>query len=96
MKTTIGLALIVVAAMTSSTFANSGSNPTSSDVDKILQGHASGGDTARSTSNPDVSYRVLANGNIEKTNSRYNRIEVTKPSWWLGMSPRQRDSWAGR
>ncbi|MGO4558547.1 hypothetical protein [Mesorhizobium sp. 2RAF21] len=96
MKTTVVYALLIAAAMTSSALANSGSNPTSNGVDKILQGHGSSGDTAKSTSNPDVSYRVLANGDIEKANSRYNRVEITKPSWWLGMSPRQRDSWAGR
>lgn len=94
MKKTIGYALIIVAAMTSTALANSGSNSTNSDVSKILQGHGSSGDTARSASNPDVSYRVLPNGNIEKTNSRYNRVEIVKPSWRLGMSRREQD--AGR
>lgn len=96
MKNTIGYALIIVAAMTTASFANSGSNTASSDIDKILQGHGSSGDTAKSASNPDVSYRVLDNGKIEKTNARYNRVEIVKPSWRLGMSQRERESWAGR
>ena len=95
MKNTIGYALIIVVASASAAFANSGSNPTSSGIDKILQGHGSPGDAAKSVSNPDVSYRVLPNGKIEKTNDRYDRVEIVKPSWRLGMGPRERDSWAG-
>lgn len=92
----IGYALIIVAATASSAFANSGANPTSSYLDKILQGHGVNGDTAKSMSNPDVSYRVLPNGNIEKTNKRSGRVETVPPSWRLGMSPRERRGWVGR
>ncbi|TWI38825.1 hypothetical protein [Mesorhizobium tianshanense] len=96
MKHTIGYALIVFAAMTSTSVASSGTNPTSSGIDRVLQGHGSAGETAKSASNPDISYRVLDNGEIQKTNSAYDRVEVVSPSWWQGMSTRQRDSWAGR
>ncbi len=92
MHKTIGYALIIVATTATAAFANSGSNPTSSGLDRILQGHGSAGEAAGSVSNPDISYRVLANGNLEKTNTRYNRVEIVKPSW----SPGQRASWAGR
>ncbi|MBR2691656.1 MAG: hypothetical protein IKE42_27690 [Aquamicrobium sp.] len=92
MHKTIGYALIIVAATATGAFANSGSNPTNSELDRILQGHGSAGEAAGSVSNPDISYRVLANGDLEKTNTRYNRVEIVKPSWSQG----QRASWAGR
>lgn len=80
MKHTIGYALIVFAAMTSASVASSGTNPTSSGIGKVPQGHGSASHTAESTSNPDTSYQVLDNSQILKTNSH----------------PRQRASWAGR
>ena len=96
MKHTIGYALIVFAAMTSTSVASSGTNPTSSGIDRVLQGHGSAGETAKSASNPDISYQVLDNGEIQKTNSAYDRVDVVRPSWWQGMSTRQRDGWAGQ
>lgn len=73
-------------------FANSGSNVPASTLDKILQGHGMPGDTAMSTSNPDVLYRVTDSGTIVKVNSRFDTEEIVQPSWRLGMSVRMHES----
>ncbi|TIN30264.1 MAG: hypothetical protein E5Y31_08235 [Mesorhizobium sp.] len=71
MKHTIGYALIVFAAMTGA--ANSGTNSTSPRIGEVLHSHGSTGETTKSASNPDISSQVLDNGDIEKTDSPYNR-----------------------
>ncbi|WP_137935369.1 hypothetical protein [Mesorhizobium comanense] len=94
MKHTIGYALIVFAAMTG--VANSGTNSTSPRIGEVLHGHGSTGETTKSASNPVISSQVLDNGDLEKTASPYDRVEVVSPPSWQGGSPRQRANWAGR
>ncbi|MER9330959.1 hypothetical protein [Mesorhizobium sp. M0488] len=94
MKHTIGYALIVLAAMTG--VAHSGTNSTSPRIGEVLHGHGSTGEARKSASNSDISSQVLDKGDIEKTDSPYNRVEAVSPSSWQGGSPRQRASWAGR
>ncbi|RWN68216.1 MAG: hypothetical protein E5Y88_15520 [Mesorhizobium sp.] len=96
MKHTIGYALIVFAAMTTASVANSGTNATSPRIDGALHGHGSTGETTKSASKPDVPSQVLDNGDIENSSSAYNRVEAVSPSSWQVGSPRQRASWAGR
>lgn len=92
MKRRLIAALALTLATAASAFANSGANMPMSALDKILQGHGQPGETATSSANPDISYRVTENGTIEKVNARFDTVEVVKPRWWLGMSPRERES----
>ncbi|GAA2872664.1 hypothetical protein WHT83_17060 [Aminobacter sp. P9b] len=92
MKTTLGYALVILAAMSSSSFANSGFTQERSTLDRLLQGHGTPGEAATSVSNPDISYRVREDGKLVKTNSRYGTAEVVRPNWWFGMTTRERES----
>lgn len=94
MKNIIGYSLVIVAALTSVSFANSGSAPSDSAIDRILHGHGSSGEVAVPASNGDVSYKVLENGTIQKINRRYNTVETVNPHWPSSASTRP--SWVGR
>ena len=76
-KITVGL--LAVMSVTSGAFANTILNETASPVSKITQGHGAPGDTASSSSDPDVSFRVLDNGKVERTNSRYGIVSIVDP-----------------
>ncbi|MCT7664210.1 hypothetical protein [Shinella kummerowiae] len=75
----ITVALIVVMSVTSGAFANTTLSETASPISKITQGHGASGDTASSSSDPDVSFRVLDNGKVERTNSRYGIVSTIDP-----------------
>jgi len=90
MNRRFALAVGFLLATSAGAFANSTAPTYTSILDKILQGHGVPGDSAVSASNPDITFRVLSNGTIEKRNARYNRVEIVKPTWRLGMSPRER------
>jgi len=94
MKNIIGYALVIVAAMTSASFANSGSSPSDSAIDRVLHGHGSSGEVVVPASNGDVSYKVLENGTIQKINRRYSTVEMVNPHWPASASARP--AWVGR
>lgn len=52
---------------------------TASPIAKITQGHGNPGDAASSATDPDVSFRVLDNGKVERTNSRYGSVSIIDP-----------------
>lgn len=91
MKIRIAIALALMAATASPTFANSGMTPERSTLDRILQGHGKPGETATSVSNPAISYVVREDGKLVKTNTKFGTTEVVQPNWWFGMSPRERE-----
>lgn len=90
MKLTMAFAFIAFAATASAASANSGMNATFSPLDRIVQGHASAGDTATSVSNPDVTFRVLPSGAVERTNAKYGTVSISDPRAQWGKN-RSRD-----
>tara|TARA_R110000751_G_scaffold66587_3_gene135933 strand:- start:15 stop:290 length:276 start_codon:yes stop_codon:yes gene_type:complete len=78
MKLKLAFAFVAV-AVASTASANSGMNGTFSPLDKIVQGHAAPGETATSVSNPEVKFRVLANGMVERTNEKFGTTSVIDP-----------------
>ncbi|MGE8106482.1 hypothetical protein ACQKP1_22585 [Allorhizobium sp. NPDC080224] len=50
-----------------------------SPITQITQGHGSPGDSATSQSDPNVTFRVLDNGWVERTNSRYGSRSIIDP-----------------
>lgn len=48
-------------------------------LNAILQGHGQPGDTAVSRSNPEISFRVLESGLIERKNNRYGTVVYVDP-----------------
>lgn len=94
MKNIIGYGFVIVAAMTSASFANSGSTPSDSAIDRVLHGHGSSGEVAVPASNGDVAYKVLENGTIQKINRRYNTVEIVNPHRPSSVSARP--GWVGR
>lgn len=79
MKKQIALSVVAMVALTSSAFATSLLSETASPIAKITKGHGNPGDTASATSDPDVTFRVLDNGKIERTNSRYGTVSYIDP-----------------
>lgn len=76
----ITVALVALMSVTSGAFANTVLSETASPVSKITQGHGTPGETASSASDPNVSFRVLDNGKVERTNSRYGIVSIVDPA----------------
>lgn len=87
----LAVSVAAVVALSSSAFATSLLSETASPIAKITQGHGNPGDTASSTSDPDVTFRVLDNGKVERTNSRYGVVSYIDPKAEFQKS-RGRDS----
>jgi hypothetical protein len=78
MKATIAIAAILITVIGTPAFARNGVNSTTL-LGKIVAGHGMPGDMARSKSDPDVTFRVLDNGKVERTNSRLGTVFITNP-----------------
>ena len=89
MTRTIILAVGALLLSSAASLANSTAASHLSTLGKIIGGHAAPGETATSTSNPEVTYRVLDSGAIEMTNTRYNTVQIVQPTWTQGMGPRE-------
>lgn len=79
MKRQLAIAAVAVAAFAATASATSTLGVTASPVDKITQGHGSPGDAVTANSDPQVSFRVLPNGKVERTNQRYGTTSVSDP-----------------
>lgn len=66
-------------ALTSTAFATSLLSENATPIARITQGHGQPGETATSVSDPDVTFRVLDNGKVERTNSRYGTVSYIDP-----------------
>ncbi|MCQ4633387.1 hypothetical protein GB927_025330 [Shinella sp. CPCC 100929] len=75
----IAVTVVSLLSVTSGAFANTMLSETASPIAKITQGHGNPGESASSTSDPDVSFRVLDNGKVERTNSRYGSVSIIDP-----------------
>ncbi|MFJ1310865.1 hypothetical protein [Agrobacterium pusense] len=74
------IAAFALIAATSATFANSILSDAASPITKITRGHGNPGDTATSVSDPNVNFRVLDSGKVERTNSRLGTTSIIDPS----------------
>lgn len=84
------IAAFALVAATSTAFANSILSEAASPIAKITRGHGNAGDTATSASNPEVSFQVLDNGMVERTNSRFGTTTIIDPSAELRKNSRSR------
>lgn len=84
------IATFALVAATSTAFANSILSEAASPIAKIVQGHGNTGDAATSASNPETSFRVLDNGMVERTNSRFGTTAIIDPSAALHKNSRGR------
>ncbi len=75
----IAVSVVALTVLSSTAFATSTLSETASPAASILEGHGNPGDTATSKSDPDVSVRVLENGKVERTNSRYGTVTIVDP-----------------
>ncbi|MQU73580.1 hypothetical protein FB009_12029 [Sinorhizobium medicae] len=85
MKFQLAIAFIALAAATSNASANGPISPRASDVDKIVQGHGNPGDTANAKSDA-VTFEVLGNGLVKRTNTKYGTVSVFDPAEELRKS----------
>lgn len=79
MKRHLAIAAVALSVFATTASATSMLSETASPVDKITQGHGSPGDAATANSDPQVSFRVLPNGKVERTNQRYGTTSVSDP-----------------
>jgi len=70
---------LAFAALASTALANQPINPDASQISRITQGHGQPGETATASSDPNVSFRVLDNGWIERSNKKYGTVTITDP-----------------
>ncbi|WP_430254719.1 hypothetical protein [Neorhizobium sp. DAR64872/K0K18] len=89
MKFQLAIALAALAAATSTASANGPISARASDVDKIVQGHGKPGDTANAKSDA-VTFEVLGNGLVKRTNTRYGTVSVIDPAEDLRKSSKNR------
>lgn len=81
MKSILAIASVAIAFSAPAALAVGPLPEGTSQLNAILQGHGQPGDTAISRSNPDVSFRVLDNGLIERTNARYGTVVYVNPEY---------------
>ncbi|CDZ25176.1 hypothetical protein [Neorhizobium galegae] len=79
MKSKLIIISVALAAVAGPALANGPLASGVSQVDAIVQGHASPGDAAVATSDRNVKFRVLDNGAVERTNKRFGTVSVTDP-----------------
>lgn len=77
----IAVSIIALTALTSTAFATTLLSDSASPIAKITQGHGNPGDTVTSTSDPDVTFRVLDNGKVERVNRRYGTVSYIDPEF---------------
>lgn len=75
----IAVAVAALMAATSGASATMALSETASPAAKIAQGHGNPGESASSSSDPDVGFRVLESGKIERTNSRNGSVSIIDP-----------------
>lgn len=85
MKFQLAIAFVVLAAAASTASANGPLSARASDVDRIVQGHGKPGDVANAKSDA-VTFEVLDNGLVKRTNTKYGTVSVIDPTEELRRS----------
>jgi hypothetical protein len=75
----IAVAAVALISANSGAFAYTLLSESAPPIAKIIQGHGNPGDSATSKSDPEVTFRVLDNGWVERTNSRYGSVSIVDP-----------------
>ncbi|MEA1844772.1 MULTISPECIES: hypothetical protein [Agrobacterium] len=75
----LAIAAFSLIAASSAASATSMLSEAASPIAKITQGHGKPGDTATSVSDPDVTFRVLDSGKVERTNKRFGTAAIVDP-----------------
>lgn len=76
----IAIAAFALVAASSVASANGLLSDSAPPIAKTTENHGKPGDTAVSVSNPEVTYRVLKNGMVERTNSRFDTTTYIDPT----------------
>ncbi len=80
MKTVIALAMLVASGAASAANATGPLSERASKADAIAKGHGRAGDSAVATSDASVSFEVLENGSVRRTNSKFNTVSIIDPA----------------
>lgn len=75
----IAVSVCTFVALTSTAFATGLLSENATPIARITQGHGEPGETATAASDPDVTFRVLDNGKVERTNRRYGTVSYIDP-----------------
>lgn len=76
----IAIAAFAFIAATAAASANGLLSDSATPITKMIENHAKPGDKAVSVSNPEVTYRVLENGMVERKNSRFDTTTYIDPT----------------
>ncbi len=80
MKTKFVAAIIVLAGTAPSAFATGPLSDKASNADRIVQGHGRTGESTVASSDPSVSFEVLADGRVRRTNTKYGTVTFSDPA----------------
>lgn len=79
MKAITAIVFVIASGATSAAYATGPLAANASKVDRIVQGHGRPGETAVAKSGQSVSFEVLADGRVRRTNTKYGTVTISDP-----------------
>ncbi|MGV1788586.1 MULTISPECIES: hypothetical protein [Agrobacterium] len=80
MNTKFIATFIVLASTATSAFATGTLSESAGPVDRIVQGHGRPGESAVASSDRSVTFEVLADGRVRRTNAKYGTVTISNPA----------------
>lgn len=79
MKSMIALTMIISSIVATQASATGTLSANANAVDRITQGHGQPGDTASSRSDPSVTFEVMQDGRVKRTNGKFGTVSISNP-----------------
>lgn len=79
MRIKLVAAIFVLTLTAPSAFATGPLSDRASNVDRIVQGHGQPGESAVASSDRSVTFEVLPDGRVRRTNATYGTVSISNP-----------------